>query len=205
MKNGEMAQITKLRLDSQQAIAHNIKDYTSKFENLIFENDSKAKEYVFRTMESVKFRAEEGKLLLDISLQQDFLDSFSEEEKKELQIVDQIPIITGFLNSMGMGVDVVDTEKYEKEHDINDEDFEERQAILTAIGMTLASWGFVAKPYENDKYISIELVANEILFKDSQPNKFANMIEIADRTEIIPNINDEGKTVGVKLKFIEYK
>ena len=199
----EISKLTTFKLDIQQAIAHRMKNFSTAFKgNLALEGNGKAKIDLFRTMENLKITIVDNDINFDISLKDDFINSFSDEEIENLKNADKVALIRHTLNRQGIGFILADSDEYEQP------DFAkkikssiiEKLAANSAIAINLVkNFSSQSKGISIEKYFGNECLMKEINFNEKQLLVFSNIMDLADRTEIL--IDEDGENIKMRFLF----
>lgn len=153
-------------------------------------------------MENLKITIVDNNINFDISLKDDFINSFSDEEIEDLKNADKVALIRHTLNSQGIDFILADSEEYEQP------DFAkkvkssiiEKLAANTAIAMNLAkNFSSQSKGISIEKYFGNECLMKEINFNEKQLLVFSNIMDLADRTEIL--IDEDGENIKMRFLF----
>lgn len=202
-KQLELSELVKFKLDFQQAVAHNIKDFTSRIDCLNFEGNGKAKIDLFRTAEKIKLYSKDEKVYAEVKLKDSFLESFSEEDIDNLKQVDQVIFLKTMLGGVGLKNFLADSDEYKQPNFPFKEDnsFEIKLSRIAVMKDIIEkNLGIKAYMAKSEKTLIVGCYCSEFVLNEKQLNLFSNMFDVADRVEIKPYNN--GKTKCLEMNII---
>ena len=211
--------LVRMKKDMHQAIANGIKEYSAKYNSLIFNKETSEFQAMFWFAEQIKINIQDNKLFFKIKINQEKINQITEEEMASIKRNDirsriEDLIMQKFVNAIGG--DMVSVEEYSFSDEMVDAIFsgaDEEEEYRKIENLDKIKLKAIKDVFKNDynldfkinygeSFAYLDLCQDEITLNKKALNAILQTLEILDVFIIAPQYNEEDDTAeGVRLFF----